>query len=317
MSIRPYALVALLAATAVLTACSSSDAPMVTLSPAASSQVAAPAASSASQTSTPASSAGPTSSAAAAATPTSAASTASGTTSEPATASGAPVAAGTITVFAAASLKKTFTEIGEQFKAANPGSDVIFSFAGSSDLVTQLIGGAPADVFASADTKNMTKATEGGVTEGTPVNFATNTLTIVVPPTNPAGITSFADLAKPGLNLVICAPQVPCGSAAKKVADASGITLSPVSEESSVTDVLNKVTAGEADAGLVYVTDASGAGDKVATIAFPESSSAVNTYPIVAIKGSTQAALAAKFIELVKSAQGQKVLSASGFAPAP
>ncbi len=191
-----------------------------------------------------------------------------------------------------------------------------FSFAGSSDLVTQITGGAPADVFASADTKNMTKLTDASLVDGAPVDFATNTLTIVTPPDNPAGITSFADLAKPGLALVVCAPEVPCGSATKKVETATGVTLTPVSEESSVTDVLNKVTSGEADAGLVYVTDATSAGEKVKAIPFPESSEAVNTYPIAVLKDTQNAATANAFAKYVAGPAGQAVLGAAGFAPA-
>jgi molybdate transport system substrate-binding protein len=223
-------------------------------------------------------------------------------------------ASGKIIVFAAASLKKTFTDIGEQFKADHPGTDVEFSFAGSSDLVTQLTQGAQADVFASADTKNMDKAAKAGLLAGKPVDFASNTLTIAVAPGNPKQIKSFQDLTRPGLAVVVCAPQVPCGSATKKVEDATDVKLAPVSEESSVTDVLNKVTAGQADAGLVYVTDAKGVGDKVTAVAFPESAGAVNTYPIAALKGSKNPELARTFIDAVLSAAGQKTLSAAGFA---
>ena len=121
-------------------------------------------------------------------------------------------------------------------------------------------------MFASADANNMTKASTQAWSHGEPVNFATNTLTIVTPPGNPEGITSFADLAKPGTQVVVCAPQVPCGSATEKVEKATGVTLAPVSEESAVTDVLGKITSGQADAGLVYVTDAKAAGDKVTAV---------------------------------------------------
>jgi len=207
--------------------------------------------------------------------------------------------------------------LGATFEQQNAGSKVMFSFAGSSDLVAQLIAGNSADVFASADTTNMGKATAASLVEGTPVNFATNTLTIVVPPSNPAKITSFADLAKPGVALVVCAAQVPCGSAAKKLESKTGVMLKPVSEESSVSDVLTKVTAGEADAGLVYVTDAAGAGEKVKAIAFPQSKEAVNTYPIAMLKGSKNAGLAKKFTDLVTGSQGRQVLKAAGFASAP
>jgi molybdate transport system substrate-binding protein len=219
-----------------------------------------------------------------------------------------------IMVFAAASLKKTFTDLGEQFKTENPGASVEFSFAGSSDLVTQLTQGAQADVFASADTKNMDKAAQAGLLAGDPVNFASNTLTIAVAPGNPKKIASFKDLTQQGLNVVVCAPQVPCGAATKKVEQATGVTLSPVSEELSVSDVLNKVTTGQADAGLVYVTDAKGAGDKVAAVSFPEAADAVNTYPIAVLKESKNPELARKFVGLVTGESGQKVLDAAGFA---
>jgi molybdate transport system substrate-binding protein len=219
-----------------------------------------------------------------------------------------------LVVFAAASLNEPFTEIGEQFKADNPGADVEFSFAGSSDLATQLINGAPADVFASADTNNMNKAGEAGLISGDPVNFATNTLTIVTAPGNPKKIASFRDLTQPDLSVVVCAPQVPCGSATEKVEKAAGVQLDPVSEESQVTDVLGKVTTGQADAGLVYVTDAQGAGDQVTAVAFPESADAVNTYPISVLEQSQNSELAKRFVDVVTGEQGQKILTAAGFA---
>jgi molybdate transport system substrate-binding protein len=225
-----------------------------------------------------------------------------------------PTANAKVIVFAAASLKKTFTDIGEQFKTENPGASVEFTFAGSSDLVTQLTQGAQADVFASADTKNMDKAAQAGLLAGDPVTFASNTLTIAVAPGNPKKIASFKDLTQQGLNVVVCAPQVPCGSATQKVEQATGIKVNPVSEESSVTDVLNKVETGEADAGLVYVTDAIGAGEKVASVPFPEAAGAVNTYPIAVLKESTSQELARKFVDLVTGDAGQKVLTAAGFA---
>lgn len=232
----------------------------------------------------------------------------------PASSSTTAPAGGKIMVFAAASLKKSFTDIGEQFKTENPSASVEFSFAGSSDLVTQLTQGAEADVFASADTKNMDKAAQAGLLAGDPVNFASNTLTITVAPGNPKKIAAFKDLTQQGLNVVVCAPQVPCGSATQKVEQATGVKLNPVSEESSVTDVLNKVTTGQADAGLVYVTDAIGVGDKVASVPFPEAAGAVNTYPIAVVKGSKNPELAHKFVDLVTGEAGQKVLNAAGFA---
>jgi molybdate transport system substrate-binding protein len=222
---------------------------------------------------------------------------------------------GSITVFAAASLKATFTEIGAEFEKAHPGTKVAFNFAGSSDLVAQIQQGAPADVFASADTANMDKlsAPDDLIGDG-PENFASNTLEIAVPPDNPAGITSLQDLTEDGVNLVVCAPEVPCGSATQKVAEAAGLTFTPVSEEQSVTDVLNKVTTGEADAGLVYVTDVKGAGDAVQGITFPESADAVNVYPIATVADSKHADLAREFMDLVLGEAGQAVLAEAGFA---
>ncbi|MDP9999408.1 molybdate ABC transporter substrate-binding protein [Pseudarthrobacter sulfonivorans] len=219
----------------------------------------------------------------------------------------------TLTVFAAASLKGAFTDLAGKFEAANPGTDVTLSFAGSADLVTQISQGAPADVFASADTRNMDKLKGEGLADGEPGNFATNTLTVVVPPGNPAGITGFKDLAKAGVKVVACARQVPCGAAATAIEQETGTTLSPVSEESSVTDVLGKVTSGEADAGLVYVTDAKTAGDKAEEIPFPEAANAVNTYPIAAVKGARNKPAADAFVEFVLGSEGQAALAAAGF----
>lgn len=237
-----------------------------------------------------------------------------GSPSAPAPSDTAAGPAGSITVFAAASLKSAFTEIGNRFETDNPGVSVEFSFAGSSDLVTQLTHGAHADVFASADTRNMDKAEQQGLLDGAAVNFASNTLTIVVGPGNPKGIKSFADLADPALSVVICAPPVPCGAATQRVEQAAGVTLAPVSEESSVTDVLNKVTTGQADAGIVYVTDAAGAGDKVTEVRFPEAAGAVNTYPIAVLGQSQSTDLARRFVDLVTSEAGQKALAKAGFA---
>ena len=220
---------------------------------------------------------------------------------------------GSITVFAAASLKGTFTDLAERFEAANPGTTVELNFAGSADLVTQITEGAPADVFASADEKNMAKLTEADLVDGEPVDFATNVLEIAVPPANPAAIETFDDLAAPGVKLVICAPEVPCGAATVKVEQASGVTLSPVSEESSVTDVLGKVLSGESDAGLVYVTDVIAAGDTVDGIEFDESAEAVNTYPIAALTDADGSDVAAAFVAFVTGEAGRAVLTAAGF----
>lgn len=218
-----------------------------------------------------------------------------------------------ITVFAAASLKAAFTEIAEQFKTDHPGVAVEFNFAGSSDLATQLTEGARADVFASANTAQMDKVARAGLLDGEPVPFASNTLVIVTAPGNPHAVLSFADLAGPDLAVVVCQPPVPCGAATGKVEDLTGVRLNPVSEEPDVTDVLNKVTTGQADAGVVYRTDAIHAGDKVATVEFPEAAGAINTYPVALLKDVAQAARARAFVELVTGAAGQKILHAAGF----
>jgi molybdate transport system substrate-binding protein len=234
-------------------------------------------------------------------------------TQAPAAASTRPAVTGAITVLAAASLTGTFSALATRFEAQHRGATVRLSFAGSADLVTQITNGAPADVFASADTKNMTKLVAANLLRGKPVDFATNVLEIAVPPGNPASIRTFADLAKPGVRTVVCAPQVPCGSATVAIERASGVTLTPVSEESAVTDVLGKVSSGEADAGLVYVTDVRSAGSKVTGIAFAESSKAVNTYPIAALTTGSNLALAKAFIDYVTGPVGQRAFAVAGF----
>jgi molybdate transport system substrate-binding protein len=218
-----------------------------------------------------------------------------------------------LTVYAAASLTSAFERLGEDFEKAHDGVAVQFNFAGSSDLVSQIQSGAPADVFASADEANMDKLTADRLDGSEPQVFATNTLEIAVPPDNPADVQSLQDLARPGLNVVTCAPEVPCGAAAQAVAESAGVTLKPVSEEQSVTDVLGKVTSGEADAGLVYVTDVIAARDDVRGIEFPESKSVVNRYPIATVAETRNADLAQEFVDLVLSEEGQQVLADAGF----
>ncbi|MDN5572127.1 MAG: molybdate ABC transporter substrate-binding protein [Propionibacteriaceae bacterium] len=230
---------------------------------------------------------------------------------------GAPSTAAerTLTVFAAASLKGAFTDLGDAFAAANPGVTVRFSFEGSSTLVDQLAGGAPADVFASADELNMTRAVDAGLVVGTPAIFAANVLTLVVAPGNPEGITGL-DASLEGHKLVVCAVGVPCGNATKTLAENLGVTLTPVSQEQKVTDVLGKVTSGEADAGVVYTTDARSAGDKVTTVVIPGSDEVVNRYPIAVTTEASEAALAGSFIDFVTGDPGQQVLGDYGFAEA-
>lgn len=227
--------------------------------------------------------------------------------------SGAAVS-GTITVLAASSLKASFDALATQFQKAHPGTTVKISYDGSSTLATQIAGGAPADVFASADQKNMSTVTDAGLAAGTPTLFASNTLQIAVAPGNPKKITSLADLAKSGVVTVLCAPAVPCGSASHTALDAAKVTVKPASEEQNVTAVLTKVESGDADAGLVYVTDVSSAGGKVLGVNFPEASKAVNHYPIAALKTAPNAAGAKAFLALVLGPDGQKTLAGFGFA---
>lgn len=227
---------------------------------------------------------------------------------------GADASDRTLTVFAAASLTSTFERIAADFEAAHEGVSVELSFAGSSDLVAQIQQGAPADVFASADTANMDKLVGDDLLAGTPADFASNTLMIAVPPGNPADVAALADLTADDVNLVVCAPEVPCGAATDRVEEAAGLTFAPVSEEQSVTDVLNKVTTGEADVGLVYFTDVRGAGDRVEGVEFPEAADAVNVYPIAALRDSARPELAQQFVAAVLGDAGQRVLTDAGFA---
>lgn len=240
----------------------------------------------------------------------------SGGSSSPADTSAADTSAtdalsGTLNVFAAASLKATFDQLRTTFLAAHPKVDFPpITYDGSSTLVTEIQGGAPADVFASADEKNMDKVTD--LVTGR-VDFATNTLQIAVAPGNPKHIESLADLAKPGVITVVCAPAVPCGTASQKALAKAGVTLKPASEEQNVTAVLTKVETGDADAGLVYQTDVNSADGKVMGVDFPEASEAVNTYPIAVLKDSRNAAAAQAFVDLVISPGGQQVLAGVGF----
>jgi len=219
-----------------------------------------------------------------------------------------------LTVFAAASLNETFTALGKQFETDNPGVTVKFNFAGSSDLAQQIVNGAPADVFAAASDATMRTVTDGGAAGGEPVIFAKNVLQIAAAPGNPKGIASFADLARPDLKVVVCAPQVPCGAAATKIEQATGVTLAPVSEEPDVKSTLGKVTSGDADAALVYVTDVAAAGPSVQGVPFPEATQATTNYPMVVTADAPQPELAAKFQQLVTGELGQKTLAAAGFA---
>lgn len=237
----------------------------------------------------------------------------SGATPAPGSSStGASEVTGTLTISAAASLSSAFDEIAQGFEAEYPGVQIQpISYDGSSTLATQIIGGAPVDVFASADENNMDKVVDAGLAEG-PQVFATNTLVIAVPEGNPAGIESLADLAKPGATVVLCAQEVPCGAASQKLLSAAGITVTPVSQEQNVTAVLTKVAAGEADAGLVYATDVKGR-DDVESLTPEGAEAVVNRYPIVALKDAPDAAAAAAFVAYVRGEHGQQILASHGF----
>ena len=223
---------------------------------------------------------------------------------------GAGKATGKVTVLAAASLQGAFEEIEKTVEKDNPGLDVTFDFQGSQDLVASLAGGDSADVLATANNSTMKTAAEQKLV-GNQTEFATNVLTLIVPKGNPKKITGL-DSSLDGTNLVICAPEVPCGEATKKLAEAQGITLKPVSEEQKVTDVRGKVESGEADAGIVYTTDAAAAKDKADKIDIPDGG-VVNHYPIAPTAKPENPAGAQVFIDAVTGKTGQEILAKHGF----
>ncbi|MEU7241622.1 molybdate ABC transporter substrate-binding protein [Streptomyces sparsogenes] len=220
---------------------------------------------------------------------------------------------GEVTVFAAASLKESFTTLRERFEKEHPDTKVTFSFGGSDSLAASITGGAPADVFAAASPKTMKIVTDNGDAVGTPATFVRNHLEIATLPGNPDKVSSLKDLTRSGLKVVLCDRTVPCGAAAQKALDAGGLKLTPVSYEQDVKSALNKVVLKEADAAVVYRTDVKAAGDKVEGVEFPESAKAVNDYPIALLKNARNAEVAKAFIALVRSAEGQKVLGGAGF----
>ena len=224
--------------------------------------------------------------------------------------SGDGKATGKVTVLAAASLQGAFEEIEKTVEKDNPGLDVTFDFQGSQDLVSSLAGGNSADVLATANNSTMKTAAEQKLV-GDQTEFATNVLTLIVPKGNPKKITGL-DSSLDGANLVICAPEVPCGEATQKLSSALGVTLNPVSEEQKVTDVRGKVESGEADAGIVYTTDAAAAKDKADKIDIPDGG-VVNHYPIAQTASPENAAGAKVFIDAVTGKTGQEVLAKYGF----
>src|SRR6266851_4166930 len=215
---------------------------------------------------------------------------------------------GTVAVFAAASLTDAFNALGTSFQGANSGVTMKFNFAGSPTLVAQIEQGAPADVFASADTTNMDKLTADGFTRDTSKVFAHNQLEIAVAPGNPKGITGLADLAKPGVIYITEAPTVPAGKYSRQALASAGVKVTPKSLETNVSAVISKIELGEADAGIVYTTDVTAAVSKVQGVPIPSTYNVIATYPIVAVKRTTNAVVANAFIAYVLSANGQSTL---------
>lgn len=220
---------------------------------------------------------------------------------------------GYINVFAAASLTASFNALGIAFQKASPGVGVNFNYAGTPTLVTQIEQGAPADVFASADTTNMDKLTADGFAMGSSQVFAHNQLEIVVAPGNPTGITGLADLARPGLIYISEGSTVPAGKYSLQALASAGVKATPKSLETSVSAVISKIELGEADAGIVYTTDVTAAGTKVQGVPIPASNNVIAVYPIVAVKGTKSVEAAKAFIGYVLSAAGQSTLASFGF----
>ncbi len=220
---------------------------------------------------------------------------------------------GTVTVFAAASLQEAFTSLAHRFETAHPGSRVVLGFGPSSGLAQQILAGAPADVFAAASAKNMGQVVTGG-TAASPTTFVRNVMEIAVPPANPARVGGLRDLAARRVKVALCQPQVPCGATAAKVFTNANLRVTPVTAEVDVKSVLAKVTLGEVDAGVVYVTDVRAAGDKVRGIVIPPAVNASTSYPIAVLKRSANRAIARAFVDFVLSPAGAAVLAAAGFA---
>lgn len=243
-----------------------------------------------------------------------------GGASEPAASSVAPSMsptpsplAGTLTVFAGSSLTDAFKKAGDQLKVRNPGTDYVFNFGSSSTLATQITSGAPADVFASADDVNMQKVVDANLNDGAPAFFVANRLQIAVAVGNPKQIGGLADLAKPGLIVVLAGPTVPAGRYALEALQKAGVTVKPASQEVDVRSVLNKVALGEADAGIVYVTDVRSAGTRVTGVDIPERQQVLARYPIAVVKESKNPRLAKAYVDYLLSDDGQKLLAEFGF----
>jgi molybdate transport system substrate-binding protein len=221
----------------------------------------------------------------------------------------------TLTVLAAASLTETFTELAETFEDEHPDVEVELVFGSSTTLAEQAADGAPGQVLATADEASMDVADDAGVLAAAPVGFVGNSLTLVTPPDNPAGITSLDDLDGSGVDYVVCASTAPCGAAAETLLASAGIDAPPASEEVDVKAVLARVVQGEADAGLVYRTDAVAAGDDVAEVAIADADAVTTTYVIAPLSGAdgARANLAADFVGLVRSEEARSVFTEAGF----
>ncbi|MER6298339.1 molybdate ABC transporter substrate-binding protein [Kitasatospora sp. NPDC001539] len=224
-----------------------------------------------------------------------------------------PKAHGSVTVFAAASLKETFTDLGKKFEAANPGTKVTFNFGGSSALAASINSGAPADVFAAASPATMKTVTDAGGAGGEPRTFVKNALTIAVPKGNPKHIAGLKDLTASGVKVALCAKEVPCGAAAQTALKAAGLDLTPVTLEQDVKGALTKVELGEVDASLVYRTDVRSDAAKIDGVDFPEADKAVNDYPIAALAKAPNKDGAAAFVAYIQSPEAKQVLTAAGF----
>jgi len=235
-----------------------------------------------------------------------------GSSTTSSTASDASVS-GSLTVSAASSLQGAFTDIKTAFEKAHRGVKVTVNFGASSTLAQQIIDGAPIDVFASADEANMTKVSDAKLLSDAPTLFATNSLEIIVRKGNPSKIASLSDISKPGLIYVTCAPQVPIGKYSAQVLQKAGVTVTPASLEPDVKSIVAKVTAGEADVGIVYATDVSATQGAAEGVVIPTDVNVTANYPIAAVSTSTNRALAQAWIAFVRGTEGQAILKSYGF----
>jgi molybdate transport system substrate-binding protein len=220
---------------------------------------------------------------------------------------------GTITVFAASSLTNAFDRVGAELGRRYPATRYTFNYGSSSTLATQIVNGAPADVFALADDANLQKVLDAGLVQGSASVFATNHLQIAVAPANPKRVSSLADLARRDLVVVLAAPSVPAGKYALDALSKAGVSITPASQELDVRAVLNKVALGEADAGIVYVTDVRSAVGRVTGVDIPEQHQVIARYPVATLKESRNGRLSALFVEFLVGAEGQRILGDFGF----